>query len=147
MIQSKPKDSIVVRIAGAAGDGIASTGEVFGKICSRQGLHVMAYNAYQSAIRGGHVWLQLNVGSQKTLTHGEEPDIAVLLNKTSPEVHIPQMKKGGIVLYNSTVITQNLSEMRSDLTYYGLNLRELVKESGVTAVMASNCRSSTHVFL
>ena len=26
------KDSVIVRVAGAAGDGIASTGEVFGKI-------------------------------------------------------------------------------------------------------------------
>ena len=55
------KKNVIVRIAGAAGDGIASTGELFGKTCSRMGLHVMAYNAYQSAIRGGHVWLQLNV--------------------------------------------------------------------------------------
>lgn len=128
---------MIIRIAGAAGDGIASTGEVFGKICSRQGLHLMAYNAYQSAIRGGHVWLQFNVGSQKTLSHGEAPDIVILLNRTSPAVHIPEVKKGGVVLYNSTVITQDLSKMRADVTFYGLNFRELIKESGVTAIMAN----------
>lgn len=137
MIQAKPKESVIVRIAGAAGDGIASTGEVFGKLCSRLGLHVMAYNAYQSAIRGGHVWLQLNVGSEKTLTHGEQPDVVMLLNKTSPEVHVPEVKKGGVVLYNATVISQDISKMRSDLVYYGLNFRELIKEPGVTAVMAN----------
>jgi len=131
------KESVIVRIAGAAGDGIASTGEVFGKICARQGLHVMAYNSYQSAIRGGHVWLQLNVGSQKTLSHGEEPDIVVLLNKTSPSVHIPQVKKGGVVLYSTNVITQDLSKMRDDLTYYGLDFKQLLSESGVTALMAN----------
>jgi len=137
MIQAKSKDSIVVRIAGAAGDGIASTAEVLGKICARQGLHLIAYNAYQSAIRGGHVWLQLNIGSQKTLTHGEHPDIAVLLNKTSPEVHVPDMKKGGIVLYNATAITQDLTKMRDDVTFCGLNFRQLVKEPGVTPIMAN----------
>ena len=98
------KKNVIVRIAGAAGDGIASTGELFGKTCSRMGLHVMAYNAYQSAIRGGHVWLQLNVGEEKTRCHGEQPDVALLLNKTSPEVHIPDMKSGGIVFYDISKI-------------------------------------------
>src|SRR3990167_8356662 len=93
MSSSNRKDSVIVRIAGAAGDGIASAGEIFGRICSRDGLHVMAYNAYQSAIRGGHVWLQLHVGSQKTLSHGEKPDVLVLLNRTSPPVHIPDVKE------------------------------------------------------
>lgn len=137
MIQAKQKESVIVRIAGAAGDGIASTGEVFGKICARMGLHIMAYNAYQSAIRGGHVWLQLNVGTHKTLTHGEQPDIAILLNRTSPEIHLPQMRKGGIVLYNTTVIAQDLSKVREDLVYYGIDFRKLLNEPGVTAVMAN----------
>ena len=132
-----PKKNIIVRIAGAAGDGIASSGELFGRICARQGLHVLAYNSYQSAIRGGHVWLQFNVGSDKTLTHGDEPDVAILLNRTSPELHLPQMKKGGVVLYNSTIITEDLTKIRQDLTYYGLPFKELVTEAGVIAVMAN----------
>lgn len=132
------KDNVIVRVAGAAGDGIASTGEVFGKICSRIGLHVMAYNAYQSAIRGGHVWLQLNVGSKKTLTHGEEPEVVVLLNKTSPELHVPQVKKGGVVFYNSSQIDKDLSKLRDDVTFYGIPFRELsINEKGASAVMAN----------
>ena len=131
------KDSVIVRIAGAAGDGIASSGEIFGKACSRIGLHVMAYNSYQSAIRGGHVWLQLNVGSKKTLTHGEEPDILVLLNRTSPPVHVPQVKKGGVVFYNSSNILEDLSKMRNDVTFYGVPFRELISEKGAEMVMAN----------
>lgn len=134
---NQPKDSVIVRIAGAAGDGIASSGEIFGKVCSRLGLHVMAYNSYQSAIRGGHVWLQLNVGSKKTLSHGEEPDIAVLLNRTSPSLHVPQIKKGGVIFYNSSNITEDLSKMRDDVTFYGVPFRELMSEKGAEMVMAN----------
>ncbi len=136
MIQAKPEETVIVRIAGAAGDGIASSGEVFGKICARLGLHVTAYNAYQSAIRGGHVWLQLNVGSKKTLTHGEAPDVAILLNRTSPEVHVPQMQKGGVVFYNSSQITEDLSKLRGDLTFYGIPFKSLITEN-VDMVMAN----------
>ena len=91
------KKNVVVRIAGAAGDGIASSGEIFGKACSRQGLHVMAYNAYQSAIRGGHVWLQLNVGSEKTLSHGEKVDLLVLLKK--PVSYFRELRRLTDLLY------------------------------------------------
>ncbi len=137
MVHSKQRNSVIVRIAGAAGDGIASAGEFFGKICARQGLHIMAYNAYQSAIRGGHVWLQLHVGSEKTLTHGEKPDVAILLNRTSPAVHIPDMKSGGVVFYNSSLITEDLSKMRDDLTYHHFPFLETVNVPGATAVMAN----------
>lgn len=133
----QPEDSVIVRIAGAAGDGIASSGEIFGKLCSRLGLHVMAYNAYQSAIRGGHVWLQLNVGSRKTLSHGEEPNVVILLNRTSPPVHVPQVKKGGVVFYNSSNITEDLSKLRDDVTFYGVPFRELISEKGAEMVMAN----------
>lgn len=130
------KKNVIVRIAGAAGDGIASSGELFGKTCSRMGLHVMAYNAYQSAIRGGHVWLQLNVGEAKTLSHGEKCDVSLLLNKTSPEVHIPDMKEGGSVFYDASVIKkEEIEAMRSDLKYYGLDFKELVNIEGASPVM------------
>ena len=132
------RKNIIVRIAGAAGDGIASTGEIFGKTCSRMGLHVMAYNAYQSAIRGGHVWLQLNVGTEKTRCHGEKTDVVLLLNKTSPEVHIPDMKEGGIVFYDSAKIKkEDVESMRSDLNYYGLNFKEIVTIDGTSPIMTN----------
>jgi 2-oxoglutarate ferredoxin oxidoreductase subunit alpha len=134
----RANDSVIVRFAGAAGDGIASMGEIFGHICARLGIHVMAYNSFQSAIRGGHVWFQFHVGSRKTLSHGEAPDLCVLLNITSPEVHLPDMRRGGIVLYNSSQIKEDLAKLRSDLVYYGIPFAELAKsEPGATTLMAN----------
>ncbi len=134
---SSLKQNVIVRIAGAAGDGIASTGEIFGKTCSRLGLHVMAYNSYQSAIRGGFVWLQLNVGSQKTLSHGEKVDCLVLLNPTSVDIHVPDVKEGGVVLYNSSQIMRDLTQIRKDITFYGLNFRDIMNDNNMKSVMAN----------
>ncbi len=129
------KKNVIVRIAGAAGDGIASTGEFLGKTCSRMGLHVLAYNSFQSAIRGGHVWLQMAIGSDRQLCHGEEPEIALLFNKTSPAVHVPDMKAGGIVFYNAgTIKKDEIEAMRSDLHYYGLDFKAMTDEAGLTGV-------------
>ena len=46
-----------VGIGGENGQGIASTGDILARIFARRGLHVNAYNAYQSIIRGsGFRW-------------------------------------------------------------------------------------------
>ena len=43
---------VTVGIGGAAGDGSGATGDNLAKVCSRLGLHVFAYNSYQSLVRG-----------------------------------------------------------------------------------------------
>ena len=129
------KNNTIVRIAGAAGDGIQSTGELLGKTCSRMGLHVPAYNSFQSAIRGGHVWLQMAIGTEKQLDHGEEPEVLLLFNKTSPPVHVPDVKSGGIVFYNAASIKkEDIESLRLDLNYYGLDFKTMVAEAGLTNV-------------
>src|SRR5258705_69972 len=59
---------VTVGIGGAAGDGSGATGDNLAKVCSRLGLHVFAYNSYQSLVRGGHVWLRLRIAAQKVMT-------------------------------------------------------------------------------
>ncbi len=129
------KNNIIVRIAGAAGDGIQSTGELLGKTCSRMGLHVMAYNSFQSAIRGGHVWLQMAIGAEKQLDHGEEPEVVLLFNKTSPAVHVPDVKSGGAVFYNAgTIKKEEIESLRSDVNYYGLDFKAMTDSAGLKDV-------------
>ncbi|MDA1021515.1 MAG: 2-oxoacid:acceptor oxidoreductase subunit alpha [Cyanobacteria bacterium] len=127
--------NVIVRIAGAAGDGIASTGEILGKTCSRMGLHVLAYNSFQSAIRGGHVWLQMAIGADEQLCHGEQPEVVLLFNKTSPAVHVPDVKPGGLVFYNAgSIKKEDIEAMRSDVHFYGLDFKAMVDEAGLTGV-------------
>ncbi len=129
------KNNVIVRIAGAAGDGIQSTGELLGKTISRMGLHVMAYNSFQSAIRGGHVWLQMSIGAEKQLDHGEEPEVVLLFNKTSPAVHVPDVKPGGAVFYNAgTIKKEEIESIRSDVNYYGLDFKAMTDEAGLANV-------------
>jgi 2-oxoglutarate/2-oxoacid ferredoxin oxidoreductase subunit alpha len=48
------KHTFAVGIGGAAGQGVATPGDIFAKIFIRRGLYLNTYNAYQSIIRGGH---------------------------------------------------------------------------------------------
>ena len=65
-----PVPEISLRVGGEAGDGIASIGEAFCRSFSRMGLHVFGLNAYQSVIRGGHVWFQARTSSERPYSQG-----------------------------------------------------------------------------
>ena len=55
------RQTFAIGIGGAAGQGVATPGDIFAKIFSRRGSHLNAYNAYQSIIRGGHTFLTVRV--------------------------------------------------------------------------------------
>ena len=65
--------TFAVSIGGAAGQGVATPGDIFARIFSRRGLHVNAYNAYQSIIRGGHTFLTIRTGPRSL--HDRSGDI------------------------------------------------------------------------
>ena len=56
------KIDFAIGIGGENGQGIASTGNILALIFARRGLHLSAYNAYQSIIRGGHTFLTIRAG-------------------------------------------------------------------------------------
>jgi len=89
-------DEIVVRVGGAAGDGVQSAGFIIAKTFSRSGLHVNTYNYYQSLIRGGQSWYQVRASDKKVKSQGDGLDILIALNKDALERHTdPQINEGG----------------------------------------------------
>jgi 2-oxoglutarate ferredoxin oxidoreductase subunit alpha len=91
---------IAVRAGGAAGDGIASVGETLSKCFSRLGLHTFGYNAYQSVIRGGHVWFQARASADRVYSQGDGCDVLYALNKETADIHLPSLRQGGILVYD-----------------------------------------------
>src|SRR2546426_3452859 len=75
------KHTFAVSIGGAAGQGVATPGNIFARIFARRGLHVLAYNAYQSIIRGGHTFLTIRTGPQEVLSFGDKIHLLIPLNQ------------------------------------------------------------------
>ncbi|MHA2101304.1 MAG: 2-oxoacid:acceptor oxidoreductase subunit alpha [Candidatus Kariarchaeaceae archaeon] len=90
------------RAGGAAGDGIASMGEILTKICSRNGLHVSSYNTYQSLIRGGHVWYSIRGAVDKVRAPGDRIDILIAIDELTVETHKNLMNPGGVIIYDGS---------------------------------------------
>lgn len=95
---------ISVAIGGAAGQGIATPGDILARIFVRRGLHLNAYNAYQSIVRGGHIFLTLRTSDQPVLSFGDKLDILIPLNQDTMNRHLELMKTGSAVLYNGDKI-------------------------------------------
>ena len=98
------KIDLAIGIGGAAGQGIATPGDILARIFARRGLHVNAYNAYQSIIRGGHIFLTLRTSDQPVLTHGDRIDVLMPLNQDTMNRHLKLMRAGSAVLFNSDTI-------------------------------------------
>jgi 2-oxoglutarate ferredoxin oxidoreductase subunit alpha len=95
---------LALAIGGAAGDGIATPGNILARIFIRRGLHLYAYNAYQSIIRGGHIFLTVRASDQKVHSHGDKLDLLVCLNQDTMDRHLRLMGPGARVIFNEDTI-------------------------------------------
>src|SRR6185369_8282482 len=95
---------VTIGIAGAAGDGLDKSGDTLARTAGRLGLHVYAYNSYQSIIRGGHIWLRVRIGQDKVHSHGDKLNALIALNQDSIERHAMEVDEGGYVIFNSDKI-------------------------------------------
>src|SRR5262249_38012254 len=86
------------------GQGIATPGDILARIFVRRGLHVNAYNAYQSIIRGGHIFLTLRTSDEPVLSHGDKLDVLLPLNQDTMERHLKLMRADSTVLFNTDTI-------------------------------------------
>src|SRR5580765_501985 len=98
------KIDFAVGIGGENGQGIASTGDILARIFARRGLHLNAYNAYQSIIRGGHTFLTIRTGPEKVTNMGDRLDLLIPLNQDAMNRHLGLLTDGAACIYNADTI-------------------------------------------
>ena len=89
-----------IGIGGAAGQGIATPGNILARIFARRGLNLNAYNAYQSIIRGGHTFLTVRVSDGPARNMGDSLDVMVPLNQDTMDRHLHVMPAGSRVVFD-----------------------------------------------
>src|SRR5260370_32967710 len=100
------KQTFAIAIGGAAGQGVATPGDIFAKIFSRRGLHLNAYNAYQSIIRGGHPLLTIRTGAEKGTNMGDRIDRLIPLNQETMDPHPRLLTPGPPGFYTAAPLKQ-----------------------------------------
>jgi len=114
-----------VGIGGENGQGIASTGNILALIFARRGLHLNAYNAYQSIIRGGHTFLTIRAGDAPVLNMGDKIDVFIPLNQDTMNRHLRLLKSGACAIYDKESVTPG--EAADGVQLCPMPMKELTK--------------------
>ncbi|MEE8249785.1 MAG: 2-oxoacid:acceptor oxidoreductase subunit alpha [Gammaproteobacteria bacterium] len=114
-------------IGGAAGQGIATPGNILARLFINRGLSLNAYNAYQSIIRGGHIFLTMRISDQKIYTHGDHLDMLVCLNQDTMDRHLGLMGPGDRVIFDGDKIKPG--EVPEGVQLCQISIKELSNKS------------------
>jgi 2-oxoglutarate/2-oxoacid ferredoxin oxidoreductase subunit alpha len=87
-------------IGGEAGFGIMSSGELLAKCLTHGGLWVYTNIEYPSLIRGGHNAIHVTASDEPIASYYPELQCLIALNKETIDLHIKDVVKGGVVVYD-----------------------------------------------
>ena len=119
---------LAVRAGGQAGDGIASIGETISHCFSRMGWHVYGHNAYQSVIRGGHVWFQARTSDTRPYSQGDSADVLYALDKQTVAVHANSLRRGGTIVYDPEKFALAEGELPAGVKTLGVPTLEFARK-------------------
>jgi len=91
---------LTIRVAGEAGQGVATIGRLLVQTFGRMGLEVLATRSYMSRIRGGLNWTDIRIAEEPVFGPARQADVLVALTDLAKEILGPELKTGGLLLYN-----------------------------------------------
>lgn len=124
-----------VGIGGENGQGIASTGDILARIFARRGLHLNAYNAYQSIIRGGHTFLTIRASDAPVRNMGDKIDVLIPLNQDTMDRHLRLLKTGACAIYDNEKVKPG--QAAKGVQRCPMAIRELTKGNKLAANTAA----------
>ena len=91
---------LTVRIAGEAGQGVQTTGNLLVEAFAAIGFHVFATQSYMSRIRGGVNWFDVRIGDAPLYSGTEGADVLVALHGDALETLRGEVTEGAVVLFD-----------------------------------------------
>jgi 2-oxoglutarate ferredoxin oxidoreductase subunit alpha len=104
-------ESVVIRFAGDSGDGMQLTGSQFTVATALEGSDLSTFPDFPAEIRApagttyGVSAYQINFGSSRVLTAGDEPDVLVAMNPAALKVNIGDLRESGLVVVDTGAFT------------------------------------------
>lgn len=119
---------VVIRIAGNSQDGIQAIGGFLARLAGRSEQEVMTFMTIPATISGGPSIFQVRMSSGEVLSSGDEADVLLAFYQHSYDEHVPFLRDGGIVIYDSDHVTPN-SEWQPKYRHVGVPISGLTIEA------------------
>ena len=121
---------LIIKISGISGQGIISSGDILSYATARKGYYVTTYRTFPSEIRGdGKCYYTLRISEERTLTATGNTDILVCLDEDTIYEGIDNVKKDGILLYDSDTVKE-LKKTNENIIVYPIPLTTIAKDVG-----------------
>jgi 2-oxoglutarate ferredoxin oxidoreductase subunit alpha len=123
-------NNMTIKIAGAAGQGVESSGAGFAEALAKGGLHIFGLQDYMSRIRGGLNFFQVRVHEQVLYSHEDAVHILLPLNLEALEAYQDDVVKGGGIIYDSGLKVDRRAISGRGRKAMPVPLLEIAKEHG-----------------
>jgi 2-oxoglutarate ferredoxin oxidoreductase subunit alpha len=100
------EDVFTFIVGGKAGEGVKKAGSVAARLFAGMGRQIFEMDDYQSLIKGGHNFSAISTAKRRITSHYMKADLVVAPDKRSYDMHIGQLREGGIMVYNSDVMDE-----------------------------------------
>ena len=130
-------NNLTIRIGGAAGDGVESSGAGFCKALARAGLYVFGLPDYYSRIRGGHNYYSIRVSDRPLSSHAEPVHLLLALTEETIPRHRDKVVPGGAIVYDAKLKAPPEQLTGDDVMFLPVALSDIAKEKAGT-VLARN---------
>ena len=127
---------IGIKLAGQAGQGVESNGELLARAIARGGVHLFAKKEYESRIRGGLNHYQIHAGEDPIASHQDKVHLLIAQTPEAVPRYGADVLPGGGVLYDEAlhVNTEILAE--AGIKAMPAPLTKIAVEQGGHKVMA-----------
>ena len=115
----------VVRFAGEGGQGVVTSAEGLAQVATQVGYHALTYATFPSQILGGPTWTQTRLSVAQVLSAGDDVDVLVAFNREAYDTHRPEVREGGVIMYNSSEF-----QLEEDSRSFGMPFDELARSTG-----------------
>ena len=120
-------------LAGFGGQGILLAGTVLANAFMLEDKNVTWYPCYGAEMRGGTVNCEIVVSdTEVSSVHKQNTDYALVLNQQSFDKFIKRVKKGGMIVANSTLVAE--TRPRDDIKYVFAPMGEIANRLGTSKV-------------
>ena len=123
-----------IKIAGPAGSGIKSAGQIFSKLLLDHNYSLVDYSEYPSLVRGGHNTYQITFSASKVFSVHHSVDFFFSVYPGHWQQHQGEFTKNTLLFSE-----EDFSNIKSKATLVNLPLRELALEVGSLVVINTLC--------
>jgi len=120
-------NSLILRVGGEAGWGIATASNLFCQLALKLGYKIFSSKDYASQIKGGHNYHTVRISSEDIGADLNNVEILLALDKITFDKHESTVNANGIIIHNNKLIIESKKE---GINYVPLNIAEIQEQVG-----------------